>query len=255
MELASSNRIENNYLDWKVELVNDGLVVLPQIFSRSAIKDIRELILSNLSLLRNTRAAESSLHLAGFHRYPEFENLHSMLSCNEVVLGFLRYILDGGHVRNTGITDITINRSQCWHKDLLRGPYESLLQPEVIWKSQGEIFRIVVYLQDSSQLKIVPGSHREPISLQSDNEAVPVDNHRIKYISIKAGDVVVMDVRTTHRGADEAHFIDYDGGPSILVATTLGSDKSRLTDQLEYGNASRLRDWMNRNYYPAFDEM
>jgi len=254
MELAYNKKIESDFLDWKVKLARDGLVVLPCIFSREKMSDVRNLVFKNISLLRNTRAAESSLHLAGFHRYPEFENLHSMLSCNEVILGFLQYILEGGHVRNTGITDITVNRSQCWHKDLLRGPYETFLQSDEIWKPLGEVFRIVMYLQDSSQLKIVPGSHLEPISLTSDDHAIPIDNNRVAVVPVKAGDVVVMDARTTHRGADEAHFINYNGDPSVLVATTLGSDRSKFTEQLEFGNSSRLRDWMERNYYPAFDK-
>ncbi|MBL4820900.1 MAG: phytanoyl-CoA dioxygenase family protein [Gammaproteobacteria bacterium] len=249
MNTASSIDCQSFYLAKRDELAEKGLVVLPSIYSKEIIQDIRSQIFDNLSLLRNTRATEPSLHLAGFHRYPEFENLHSLISCNETVSDFLKFVLNGQSVRNIGITDITINRSQCWHKDLLRGPYASFLEPDVIWNPLGEVFRILMYLQDSSSLKFIPGSHLEPISLNSDDHAIPNDESKITPVPVRAGDLVIMDVRTTHRGAEEKGFKPTNTDHSMLVATALGADESVLSDQLEIGNSYRLRDWMKRNYY------
>ncbi len=249
MKPAENTRPEAFFSEKKDELTRTGLTVLPGVFAEPVVRSVRSLITDNLPLLRNTRPTPSSLHLAGFHRYPEFENLHSLLSCNRTVSDFLRFVLDGDHLRNIGISDITINRSQQWHKDLLRGPYESYLEDDVVWRPLGEVFRLVMYLQDSSGLKIVPGSHLEPISLRSDDHAVPVDETRVFNVPVRAGDVVVMDVRTSHRGNEESDFEKQPDLQRILVATTLGADSSALTDQLEYGNAYRLKDWMQRNRY------
>lgn len=247
MNVAKPDGVEKFYYDKKIELTSKGLSVMPGVFTQLTLDSVKTLITDNLHLLRNTRPTPSSLHLAGFHRYPEFESLHSLLSCNKVVHGFLKYVLNDERIRNIGITDITINRSQCWHKDLLRGPYAGLMNDEEIWSTEGQVFRVVMYLQDSTSLKFVPGSHLEPVSLLSDAYAVPLDESRVSSVPVKAGDAVVMDVRTTHRGAEEADFEKVDGNPRILVATTLGADSSVFTNQLEYGNAVRLNDWMKRN--------
>lgn len=241
--------MEKYFKEKKEELATNGLTILPDIFPLEVIERTRSQILEHYSLLLNTRPTASSRHLAGFHRYPEFENLHSLISCNPTILSFLKYVLNGQRIRNTGISDITVNRSQCWHKDLLRGPYQSFLDYDEVWKSEGEIFRIVLYLQDSTKLKIVPGSHLEPISLESDYYAIPVNEDNVMAVPVKAGSVVIMDVRTTHRGGYEHDFEKINGNDSlsILVATTLGLDSSTFTAQLEYGNAYRLKKWMERN--------
>jgi hypothetical protein len=83
--------------------------------------------------LKNTRPTPSSRHLAGFHRYPELESLHGQLAGNKKVLNFMKLVLGVQQVRSIGLSDITINRSQNWHKDLLRGKYESYLNGVEIW--------------------------------------------------------------------------------------------------------------------------
>lgn len=247
MNMVFDMNNENLNLEKCDELAQKGLVVLPGIFSEDITRKVKSQIFENKSLLKNTRSTENSLHLAGFHRYPEFENLHSLISCNKTVLGFLKKVVNGGVLRNIGITDITINRSQCWHKDLLRGSYKSFLDASTIWQAPGEVFRVLLYLQDSSSLKIVPGSHLKPISLESDDHAIPIEESNAESVHVRAGDIVVMDVRTTHRGASESECNSVKKNLGVLVATTLGSEGSLLADQLEIGNSYRLKDWMKRN--------
>ena len=102
----------------------------------------------------------SSGHLAGFHRYPELEHLHALVSSNPLVLDILRTATGCSQIRSIGLSDITVNRSQQWHVDLLRGRYQAHLQPETCWGSDGGgVYKILLYLQPGATLKVVPGAH------------------------------------------------------------------------------------------------
>ncbi len=248
--IVKKPREETDNTNQNRQLREEGFVVLRDVFSSEEIEWARQAVLTNTSLMKRTRPAPSSLHLAGFHRYPEFEKLHGSLSCNARVLSFLRQFLGGHRVRTIGLSDITINRSQTWHKDLLRGKYSQHIDPDLIWSNHGAaLFRVLMYLQDSASLKIVPGSHLEPIALDNDESAIPHDPARVKCVSVTAGDVVIMDVRMSHRGSEEDVFLSEGRLKNlrILVATTLGDAKHVFTDRMEEGNAARLSDWMQRN--------
>src|SRR5262249_18705877 len=110
------------------------------------------------------------------------------------------------------------------------------------------VYKLLMYLQDGTSLKIVRGSHRVPLSLENDEYAEPSANADVVDISVKAGDVVVMDIRTSHRGSTEEVFLSgaYDRDPKILVSTALGLDGGKLTGAMELGNARRLMDWRER---------
>ena len=147
------------------------------------------------------------------------------------------------------MSDITINRSQHWHKDLLRGKYATYLNGVDIWDCECPgVYKLRMYLQDGRSLKIVRGSHRVPLSLESDEYAEPSDNADVVDVWFKAGDVLVMDIRTSHRGSTEDVFLSqaYDDNPNILLSTALGVDGGKLTDAMEFGNARRLMDWHDR---------
>src|SRR5262249_53517750 len=210
----------------------------------------REQVMKPWSLYKNTRPTQSSRHLAGFHRYPELESLHKLLAGNKKVLNFMKLVLGGQQARSIGLSDITINRSQHWHTDLLRGKYEPYLNGVDIWEGEcAGVYKLLMYLQDGTSLKIVRGSHRVPISLENDEHAEPGDNADVVDVSFKAGDVVVMDIRTSHRGSTEDVFQSgtYDDNPKILVSTALGVVGGELTDAMEFGNCRRLMDWQDRN--------
>ena len=61
-------------------------------------------------------------------------------------------------------------------------------------------------------------------------------------------DAVIIDLCTTHRGADEATYLDKPPGtpPRILVSTVFTRAECSFADQLEAGNAARLADWTHR---------
>ncbi len=239
--------MENFYEKNKQELEKNGITILKNVVDDHEIEQARNIMEKYSYLMKNTRDTKTALHLASFHRYPEFEKLHSLLSCNNIVLEFLDFVLDGKKVRSIGNDDIMINRAQHWHKDILRGKYSVYLdQGNICGKDDCHVYRILLYLQDSSSLKIIRGSHLIPISLENDKHALPKDTDEIIIIPVKKGDIAIMDIRTTHRGSSESVFNTPEAeiNKSMLIATVLGSTESKLTDDMEKGNFNRLMDWM-----------
>ena len=207
------------------ELLRDGITVLKGIFDMASVSRSRELVLINKLLFKNTRLTLSSRHLAGFHRFPELEPLHTMLTCHPLINRFLELVLEREKFRSIGLSDITINRSQDWHNDLLRGRFRCYLDGVPIWGSGGGgVYKILFYLQDSKSLKYIKKSHLRPISLENDKQAEPTNDNLATSISINAGDAVIMDIRCSHKGTDESFYADgkYDANPRILISTVLG---------------------------------
>ncbi len=231
-------------------LIQDGVVVCPGIFPAQELPEMREIILSNMALLRNTRPTKSSRHLAGFHQYPDFEGLHAKLTGNERVRAFLESVFGHKKYRSIGLSDITINRSQPWHTDLLRGEYAAFIEDRIEWAAQTVgVYKVLLYLQDGSSLRVAKGSHRQSRSLENDHSAEPSESSEVIQIAVKAGDVVVLDIRSAHRGADEADYISgaRDEDPTILVSTVLADTGGALTEALESGNLQRLSAWRKRH--------
>jgi hypothetical protein len=233
---------------------DSGAVVIPQVFDDNVISKARATVLGNLDFMRNTRAAPSSRHLAGFHRFPVLEPLHLMITANSTIRQIIR-ALCGPAARTIGISDITVNRSQQWHKDLLRGKFrQHLADPTPCANGHGSIYKVIVYLQDSDSLKIIPGSQRQDIDLSSDEHAIPDRNTEVRRIKARTGDAVIIDICTTHRGSADAAFENGTGAAGdpgadakILVSTVFASANGPLTNAMELGNAARLADWMSRN--------
>jgi len=230
-------------------LAERGAAVLPGAFSDADVQAARRRVLGNLHLAKNTRAFPGARHLAGFHRFPSLAPLHALLTENEAVRAFLRAHC-GEELRTIGLSDITVDRSQQWHKDLLRGAYRHEIDhPEPCAAYNGHVFKVIFYLQDTNSLAIVPGSHRQDISLEDDSYAIPAPGTPVETLHVEAGDAVIIDICTTHRGstdeAFEAHTADTPA--KILVSAVFGRPGAALTDAMERGNARRQADWLKRH--------
>lgn len=229
----------------------DGHAVLRGAIDGASVRRARRLVLDHRDLLRNTRPTRSAGHLAGFHRYPELEELHQLITANPSVREFLSAAFGGHAMRSIGLSDITINRSQPWHKDLLRGRFRRHLgESALAWDGAGAgVYKVLVYLQPGDSLQIVRGSHLAPIPLDTDQHAEPGPTDEILSVGVQAGDIVIMDIRCTHRGSSEDAFSagQHDANPKILVSTALGRDDHPLTHAMEIGNSERLADWMARH--------
>jgi hypothetical protein len=225
-----------------------GAGVLVDAFDTGTVEEARRVVLAHTDLMKRTRPTPTARHLAGFHRFPALEPLHEVLTGNPLVTGALEELL-GAPLRTIGLSDINIDRSQQWHKDLLRGRYRSYLgDDEVCAHHHGKAFKVILYLQDSSSLQVVPGSHRRDIDLADDEHAIPGPDDPVVTVAARAGDAVIIDLCTTHRGADEATYLSQaPGTPArILVSTVFTRAECDFADRLEAGNAARLADWSHR---------
>ena len=227
---------------------SDGVQVIAGAFDAAAVDDARHVVLAHTDLMKRTRPTPSARHLAGFHRFPALEPLHGVLTGNPMVTAHLHALL-GTQLRTIGLSDITIDRSQPWHKDLLRGPYRSFLEPDgVCANNHGKAFKVIMYLQDSSSLQVIVGSHLHDVDLNNDEHAVPRPGDSVIPVPVRRGDAVIIDLCTTHCGADEATYLAAAPGapPRILVSTVFTRADCEFADRLEAGNAARLADWARR---------
>ena len=115
---AESNGSLNRTSFNKTELATKGYSVVPNAVTPCEVDRFRGLVLGNQQLMKNTRPTPSARHLAGFHRFEAFAELHARLASNESVARALDETFDGDIYEDIGLTDITINRSQQWHSDL-----------------------------------------------------------------------------------------------------------------------------------------
>ena len=240
--------ISSELTDIQQSLRENGYAIIPQAFSPDEIPGIRKDILDQLSLFKQTRATDNARHLASFHRYPALEPLHTRISGNAKSIEALQSIY-GEDVVTIGLSDITINRSQQWHKDLLRGKYASHLEGIDIFTSEMlSPIKALLYLQPSAALKVLPGSHLHASDLMKGDQAMEEEWEMVEELSIQSGDIILIDIRLTHAGSTEADLCDkqLDENAKILVSTVFGKNRSSLTRGMERGNMERLFDWQDR---------
>jgi len=231
-------------------LKKHGFAVLPNLFNQEQIAFARKMVLDNMHLLKNTRPTVSSRHLAGFHRHPQLESLHCMLASNPDICRFIRDVLDDMDIVTIGLSDITINRSQEWHCDLLRGQFSTYLNDEICWGERGGgVYKALLYLQEGKTLATVPGSHVRRISLEDDQCVIPQNPDSIAYVHVNPGDVVIIDLRLIHRGSTEAEMqsLALADNPKILISTVFGGVGYPLTNAMEVGNFHRLMAWITKH--------
>lgn len=228
------------------QLQKKGYVVLEQVVSHDAIKEYREIILSNQNLMKNTRPTPSARHLAGFHRFAQFGSLHSALVQNRRIQEFFSRCNEHEEYIDIGLSDITINRSQCWHTDLLRGEFSRYLDEQACWGEQsGGVYKCLLYLQGGTSLEVAEGLHLTPTPLNDDQLEAFIHHAMTTCIPVESGDVIIMDIRLPHRGSTEAQMAnkEFEVNPKILVSTVLGSADKPLTTQMKQGNADRQAKW------------
>ncbi len=233
------------------EVHEQGFSVIQASLDNAIVDEMRRVVLENLGYMSNTRPTRTSYHVAGFQRFPSLEPLHSIISSCGRVQTVLDGIYRGSQMIALGLTDITINRSQQWHTDLLRGKYSGRLSNEICWDTKSKpCLKVLVYLQDGASLQVIPGSHVMPIDLSDDANVVPSDETPTHHVKMKAGNVVLMDIRLIHRGSTEAEMETKGLGDDakILVSTVYGDRFSMLAQLMQIGNAQRLIDWDVRNH-------
>jgi hypothetical protein len=243
-------------VDQTAQLAETGYVVFKGLFDDATTTAARRTVLSHIELFRNTRPNPSSGHLAGFHRYATLEALHTLIATQPDILALVRAVTDCPDIRTIGLSDITINRSQEWHVDLLRGKYRQHLSPDLCWGADGGgVYKVLWYLQPGRSLRVLPGAHLSPRPLEHDGSSEPADPGQARQIVLDAGDMILMDLRLPHRGSSEAELAgnEHQLTPKILVSTVLGAASKAMTRAMEVGNFERLMDWDNRHQAHRYD--
>lgn len=235
-------------------LDNNGYYILKNIFNDAQLKNYRKKTFNHLDLFSNTRPSPNSRHLAGFHRYPELVTIHSEILSNTQIKEVFNLISDKGKWISIGLTDITINRSQQWHTDLLRGKYKSYINIDNLNSiNEGGVYKILLYLQEGKNLKVVPGSHKIFSPLDDNSSKRFASQNNVKILNIDQGDVIIMDVRLQHKGASEDEMMnkELNDNAKILISTVIGESSKKLTHQMMLGNTYRQVDW-DEKYLPHF---
>lgn len=233
----------------EMELSKNGFCVLPSVFSRHEIDRYRQLTMACLGMMGRTRNVAHSWHLAGFHRFPQLVGLHAEIASNGTINDFLSGYYENAAYYAIGLSDITVNRSQQWHTDLLRGRYGAFLQNGVAWaERKGSCVKALLYLQTGKSLRIVPGSHHVPSPLDDAALHAVAQTMEVVQLEVNAGDVVMMDIRALHRGSTDAEMSDpaLADNPKVLISTVFGKIDSGLTQAMQIGNAQRMADWDRR---------
>ncbi len=224
----------------------DGVCVLRGALSAEAIGALREACLGQTTLMGQTRRVAHSHHLAGFHRFAAFAGVDRTFHECDAITGFLDSYFGAGEHAPIGLSDITINRSQHWHTDLLRGPYARFLEGVDPWAStRGECLKALIYLQDGKSLRFAKGSHRAPTPLDDVALEDLAREQQDTQLDIKAGDVVMMDIRGLHRGATDEEMAQEAmvEKPKILLAHVFGKRGAPFAQAMAEGNAARMADW------------
>lgn len=230
----------------KTLLKTNGFAILAGAVDPNTVTSLRQQISDNFHLMANTRPNPASRHIAGFERYTDLAPVHETLESNAALNLALDQIYGSDAYDTIGLSDITVNRSQPWHTDLLRGKYASYLTPAMCWNdTEIGCLKALLYLQDGKSLKVVPGSHKKAISLADDSHTVPKDQSVVQEVDVAVGDIILMDIRLMHRGSteDEMRLTDLTHRPKILVSTVFGAKESALSDAMRKGNAHRMQDW------------
>jgi len=231
------------------QLLETGCTIIKNAFTTSEVDNFRLKVLDNRALMKSTRPTPSSRHLAGFHRFPTLEPLHSAVTGNAKLAKFLEKLFLGDTPISIGLSDITINRSQPWHTDLLRGEFSQFVDEKACWdQNGGGVYKLLVYLQAGTSLRIAPGMHKDRTPLDDEELEHSLDHSSTCDVTADTGDVVVMDIRLPHCGADEQAMQrkSLEDNPKILISTVVGALQSPFTRQMQLGNMARMLDWDQR---------
>lgn len=241
--------MRHNILSQDLEM--NGYCVLRAAFSQTEVAEMRRRSTQNFDRMGQTRNVAHSFHLAGFHRFSCFSALDEKITQNPMITGFLGEFFKE-EFGDIGLSDITVNRSQRWHTDLLRGPFAQLLKDVNPWADpKGACIKALVYLQGGKSLRIVRESHLNPTPLDDDALEKLAQSSQVEQLEINAGDVVMMDIRALHRGStdqemDQSSLVDC---PKILLAKVFGRTSSAFCRTMRDGNAERMAAWDNK-YLP-----
>lgn len=175
-------------------LANDGYVVLKQIFSTQELLELYDLYNSDIFLKFSQSMSSYALPNAA-HIFRELDSI----VCHPKLHHALSYAFNHNPYAFTSHSDLHLNTVAGWHKDDGKGSY---FPNNVDYFSSNlcKVYKIGIYLQDASTLgglTVKKGSHNSGYSFFGLNYD---SNHEEIYLPSILGDIVLFDVRITHKG-------------------------------------------------------
>jgi len=170
-------------------LDQDGYVVFENIFSDYEVNQIKQIFYNDFPKECIKRENGSSILPNASH---VLENFQDHVVLNKNLLFAMKKVFNNEEFAYTSHSDMHINVSSPWHKDDGGGKYFAGLD-NYFDSNICKVFKIGLYLRDCSKfggLTIKKGSH-----LKKD-----IRFGEEQYLPSKAGDIVIFDVRITHKG-------------------------------------------------------
>ncbi|WP_159718523.1 phytanoyl-CoA dioxygenase family protein [Geminicoccus flavidas] len=164
-----------------------GYHIVRSAFSEQEIQTLRKKLASYFR--RNgTYRHGGKIEWRGIHKLPELADI----IISDRLLEALRACTSPDDPVLTGESDLQLNTLSRWHKDIDQdGELKELVGRPDGWR----VCKVAVYLQDQpahsrQALKVRPGSHRRRLGEVTQEVA----------LGVRAGDVIVFDVRIDHAG-------------------------------------------------------
>jgi hypothetical protein len=198
----------------------DGYVLVRDIFSTEECQMLTKAIDGERSGKNEGQHGEKYVLPNAVHLLPELERYVS----SKMLIEVMNHAFESKPYCFTSHSDVHVNTVSAWHKDDGKGKYFEGCD-DYTKSSECQVYKVALYLQDCSSsggLSVKAGSHASGYSLfgldyDSDDPEV--------YIPSSPGDVILFDVRITHKGDSNA-----TTGLSQRILRKLGLIKDKTLD-------------------------
>lgn len=177
------NRIETN-----------GYVVVPNVLNQEEIQKLRH----SLQKYFSSKGYFFALGLIQWNAFAHIKDI-DWLPCHQKINEVLRDVLGQDTILLMGHCDAHHNIFRDWHKDYAGGKF---FPGDYYDSKECPVYKVGIYLQDHWEqdgLSVRKGSHRSASTTVGD----------IEHCSTKAGDLVIFDVRLTHRGQPSPALLNF----------------------------------------------
>lgn len=179
-------------------LDRDGYVVISDVYSVQECVRIKKIIEREKSKSGASASGQNFSLPNALHLIPELGDVVT----SPKLIGVMNKVFDGKKYCFTSHSDIHVNTVAAWHKDDGKGSYFEGL-PDYFSDTSCRVYKVGLYLQDTLKhggLTVKSGSHKSGYSklgmdFNSDDPEV--------YLPASLGDIVIFDVRITHKGDSE----------------------------------------------------
>ena len=176
-------------------LKTDGYAVIRGIYSLDECQKLRETIDAERLNSSGSHPGDQFVLANAVHLLPALENYVS----SENLINVLDQAFSSNPYCFTSHSDVHVNSVSGWHKDDGKGKYFESCD-DYTTSSDCQVFKVALYLQDCSTsggLSVKAGSHASGYSKfgMDYNSADPE-----VYLPSTPGDIVIFDVRITHKG-------------------------------------------------------